>query len=67
MSYASVAPGRIAGVVTVALSAEPDGCAATVTYDVTSLTAEGAAFVHELESGFDAFLAHWRESILAVL
>jgi len=67
VSYARVAPGRIAGTVGVALSQAPDGCVVTVTYDVTSLTEEGAAFVRELESGFDAFLAHWRESILAVL
>jgi hypothetical protein len=32
-----------------------------VTYDVTSLSPEGTAFVNELDSSFDTFLDSWRE------
>jgi hypothetical protein len=35
-----------------------------VTYDVTSLGPEGADFVRELESGYDAFLTSWHEEIV---
>jgi hypothetical protein len=31
---------------------------------VTSLGLEGVTFVEELEAGYDAFLASWREQIL---
>jgi hypothetical protein len=39
----------------------------TVTYDVTSLGPEGRAFVDELSDGYEAFLEHWSEAILASL
>jgi hypothetical protein len=58
MSYARVAPGRIAGTIEVDCSpaAAPDETRVTVRYDVTSLGPEGAAFVAELEAGYDASL-----------
>jgi hypothetical protein len=64
--YARVVPGRIAGTVTVtcAPGASAGACTVTVTYDVTALAPEGAAFVRELEANYDAFLAHWRSAIL---
>jgi len=67
--YARVAPDRIAGTVGVTCSqgAATGECLVTVTYDVTSLGPEGAAFVQELQAGFDEFLGHWREQILAAL
>jgi hypothetical protein len=66
MRYARIAPDRIAGTISVtcARSASPDETEVTVTYDVTSLGPKGAAFVEELEAGYDAFLASWREEIL---
>jgi hypothetical protein len=69
MRYARVAPDRIAGTVSVSCtqSASRDETEVTVTYDVTSLGPEGAAFVEELETGFDAFLANWRVEILTGL
>jgi hypothetical protein len=35
----------------------------TVTYDVTSLSPNGSAFVKELEDSFDAFLGSWHQEI----
>jgi polyketide cyclase/dehydrase/lipid transport protein len=67
MRYARVAPDRIAG--TVDVTCAPAGSSGetevTVTYDVTSLGPEGAAFVERLRDAFDAFLEHWRQAILA--
>jgi hypothetical protein len=69
MRYARVAPDRIAGTVSVCCTqaASQDETEVTVTYDVTSLGPEGAAFVEELEAGFAAFLANWQVEILAGL
>ena len=68
MGYARFAPGRIAGTVEVRCSEGASGeTRVEVTYDVTSLGPEGAAFVVELEAGYDAFLGHWREAILAAV
>ena len=67
MRYARVAHGRIAGTIDVTCrpgmsSSETE---VTVTYDVTSLSRDGMAFVKELENSFDAFLDSWREEIIA--
>ena len=68
MSYARVAPGRIAGTVTVRCSqSSAEETRVTVRYDVTSLGPEGADFVRELEAGYEAFLDEWRSEILAAL
>ena len=67
MSYARVAPDRIAGTITVRCSQEAGGTRVTVRYDVTSLGPEGARFVEELEAGYDTFLGEWRREILARL
>ena len=69
VSYARVAPGRIAGTVAVTCTAgaSADECRVTVTYDVTSLGEEGAVYVRELEAGYDDFLEHWRRAILAAI
>jgi len=67
--YARFVPGRIAG--TIAVRCDPGATAreteVTVTYDVTSLGSEGAEFVERLHGGYDAFLAGWREKIVAVI
>jgi hypothetical protein len=65
--YARVVPGRLAGTIAVVCVPAAGGCRVTVTYDVTSLGPEGADFVRDLEAGYDAFLAGWREEILAQL
>jgi hypothetical protein len=39
----------------------------TVRYDVTSLGPEGVAYVEQFEAGYDAFLADWRQEIVAGL
>jgi len=64
MRYARVAPGRIAGTVDVTCTPVEAGTQVRVTYDVTSLGPEGAAFVRELESGYAAFMEAWRGEIL---
>jgi hypothetical protein len=66
MRYARIAPDRIAGTISVTCgrSASRDETEVTVRYDVTSLGPEGVVFVEELEAGYDAFLASWREEIL---
>jgi hypothetical protein len=65
MRYARIAPDRIAGTVDVRCAPAPGGgTSVTVSYDVTSLGEEGAAFVRELESGFGAFMDSWREEIV---
>jgi hypothetical protein len=69
MSYARIAPGRIAGTISVSCvrDASPEATRVTVRYDVTSLGPEGVAFVRELEAGYEAFLEEWRVEILAGL
>jgi hypothetical protein len=65
MRYARVVPGRIAGTITVTCigAAEKDQTRVSVTYDITSLGPEGAAFVKELEATYDEFLEDWRQQI----
>jgi hypothetical protein len=69
MRYARVAHDRIAG--TIDVTCRPgmswSETEVTVTYDVTSLSPDGMAFVKELEDSFDAFLNSWREEIIAGL
>jgi hypothetical protein len=69
ISYARVAPSRIAGTIEVTCTpgAEPGECCVAVRYDVTSLGPDGAGFVSELQTGFDEFLNGWRDEILAGL
>jgi hypothetical protein len=68
VSYARVAPGRIAGTITVHCSQTvQDETRVTVRYDVTSLDPEGVDFVHQLDADYDAFQQEWRREILASL
>ena len=55
------------GTVSCAEAASSDETQVMVTYDVTSLSPEGAAFVDELKTGYDGFLESWRQEILAHL
>jgi hypothetical protein len=69
MRYARVAHDRIAGTIDVACTQgeSSDVTEVVVTYDVTSLSPEGSAFVNELEASFDDFLEGWRQEILSGL
>lgn len=68
MRYARVAPGRIAGTISVdCVEQGSHETRVTVRYDVTSLGSDGVAFVEELEAGYEAFLAEWRREIVAGL
>lgn len=67
--YARVVPGLIAGTIAVTCT-EADGPEQTrvgVTYDVTSLSPEGVAWVEDLESTYDGFLEDWRNEIVAAV
>ena len=67
MRYARISPGRIAGTITVTCTpVEAGQTRVSVTYDVTSLSPEGAAFVGELEATYDQFLEDWRQQIVAL-
>jgi hypothetical protein len=63
IQYARVFPGRTAGTITVTLVAAPAGSVATVDYDLTALTAEGAEEIAELADGYEAYLAGWARAI----
>jgi hypothetical protein len=67
--YARVAHDRIAGTIDVVCTQgeSPSVTEVAVTYDVTSLSPEGTAFVTELEASFEDFLEGWRQEILAGL
>jgi hypothetical protein len=69
LTYARIAPGLVAGTITVVCSADASGdeTRVTVRYDTTSLSPEGARFVQELQAGYDAFLDGWRRAILGAL
>lgn len=66
MRYARMAHERIAG--TIEVTCVPGRSASetevTVTYDVTSLSPGGTAFIKELEATFDPFLDSWRQEII---
>jgi len=64
MRYARVAQNRIAGTIDVTcIASSSNETRVSVTYDVTSLSPEGTAFVNELDASFDTFLDSWREEI----
>ena len=65
MRYARVAHDRIAGTIDVTcVPSSSDETEVSVTYDVTSLSPDGLAFVNELEASFEAFLDSWRREII---
>lgn len=69
VSYARIAPDRIAGTITVqcAEAASPRETKVVVRYDTTSLGPDGAQFVSDLEAGYDTFLGEWRREIMSHL
>jgi hypothetical protein len=66
--YARVTPGLWAGTVDVRVVAEDeDGTAVEVTYDLTSLSAEGDAELERSEDGFAAAIEGWERLIADAL
>jgi hypothetical protein len=59
-------PHRGTITVTCTEAAEPDQTRVSVTYEVTSLSPEGAVFVEELEATYDEFLEDLRQRIVAL-
>jgi hypothetical protein len=62
IQYARVIAGQDAGTVTVTVASETE---VTVSYDLTALTAAGAAHLAQFASGYGQFLAHWEQAIAA--
>jgi hypothetical protein len=60
--YARVIAGQDAGTVTVTLASETE---VTVSYDLTALSAAGAAHLAQFARGYQRFLAGWEEAIAA--
>jgi hypothetical protein len=63
-----VTPGVAAGTVTVALQADDaGGTRARVTYDLTSLSADGDMRLAELDRAYDANIGQWETAIAEAL
>jgi hypothetical protein len=68
ITYAQVIPGQRAGLIAIRLEAAgSDRTEAHVTYAMTPLSEEGEARLGEFQRHFDAFLAHWEQSIATAL
>lgn len=66
--YARVTPGVAAGTVTVTLEADGAGrTRAKVTYDLTSLSADGDAWLADFDGAYDADIAEWETAIAEAL
>ncbi len=66
LKYAVVAPGIRAGTVEVACADDESGTTiATVTYDMTALSADGERWLAEFAAGYDRYLDHWSHAITA--
>ena len=66
IKYAVVAPGIRAGTIEVACADDGSGTTiATVTYDMTALSADGERWLAEFAAGYDGYLEHWRHAISA--
>jgi hypothetical protein len=66
--YARVTPGVAAGTVTVALEADgAGGTRAQVTYDLTSLSADGDAWLADFDRAYHAAIAEWETAIAQAL
>ena len=64
MRYAVVAPGIRAGTIEVVCADDGSGTTiATVTYDMTALSADGERWLAEFAAEYDGYLDHWRRAI----
>jgi hypothetical protein len=70
--YARIIHGQNAGTVTVGLAPGPggqdgeEGWVATVSYDLTALSAGAAAHLADFATRFPQFLGHWEQAIAAI-
>jgi Polyketide cyclase / dehydrase and lipid transport len=68
VKYAIVAPGIRAGTIEVACADAGSGTTiATVTYDMTALSADGEGWLADFAAGYDAYLDHWCHAISAAI
>lgn len=68
MKYAVVAPGIRAGTIEVACADDGSGTTiATVTYDMTALSADGERWLAEFAAEYDGYLDHWRYAITTAI
>lgn len=68
IKYAVVAPGFRAGTIEVACAGDGSGATiATVTYDMTALSADGELWLAEFAAGYDGYLDHWCHAITAAI
>jgi hypothetical protein len=68
IKYAVVAPGVRAGTIEVGCADDGSGATtATVTYDMTALSADGERWLAEFAAGYDRYLAHWCQAIAAAI
>jgi hypothetical protein len=63
LAYASLIPGRRAGIVSVRLQPSSCGTSVTVSYDLTALVPEANAELQEFAAQYPQFLAHWKRAI----
>ncbi len=68
MKYAVVAPGIRAGTIEVACADDGSGTTiATVTYDMTALSADGERWLADFAAGYHGYLDHWRDAITTAI
>jgi hypothetical protein len=68
IKYVVVAPGIRAGTIEVGCADDGSGATtATVTYDMTALSADGERWLAQFAAGYDRYLAHWCHAIAAAL
>ena len=64
ITYANVSENDRAGLIRVSCEADDDGTTtANVTYEMTALTDDGDARLHEFAAHYQRFLAHWQSAI----
>jgi hypothetical protein len=64
VTYASVSENDRAGLIRVSCEPYDDGTTtANVTYDMTALTDDGDARLHQFAAHYQEFLAHWQSAI----
>ena len=68
IKYAVVAPGVRAGTIEVGCADDGSGATtATVTYDMTALSADGERWLAEFAAEYDGYLDHWRDAITTAI
>ncbi len=68
LTYAIVAHGNRAGTIEVVCADDGTGATvATVTYDMTALSATGEQWLAKFAAGYDAYLDHWSHAIATAL